>query len=132
MLNRRIRLVTCTVCGSARNHTEPRCLNTSCPEHRPTQTLPELEALRRLLKIAMSDTGQSRRVADFLLAWHNGPENGGWDPTDLWSVDAAIADDIVLLIQSIRIHHGEYPGDLGFQDEIAKVWELWRVSRKPK
>ena len=31
------------------------------------------------------DTGQARRVASFLLAWHNAEENGGWDPTDLWS-----------------------------------------------
>jgi hypothetical protein len=36
--------------------------------------------------IAKRDTGQSRRVANFLLAWHNPEENGGWDPTDLWNV----------------------------------------------
>jgi hypothetical protein len=39
-------------------------------------------ALERLLRIARGDTGQSRRVANFLLAWHNAEENGGWDPVD--------------------------------------------------
>ena len=46
-------------------------------------------ALERLLRIARQDTGQARRVADFLLAWHNAEENGGWNLVDLWSVDAA-------------------------------------------
>ena len=51
-------------------------------------TTPDQQAawlvLERLLRIARRDTGQSRRVADFLLAWHNAEENGGW------SVDTAI------------------------------------------
>lgn len=39
---------------------------------RPEEMLePEKAALERLLKIAQGDTGQSRRVADFLLAWWN-------------------------------------------------------------
>jgi len=50
-----------------------------------------LRALERLFQIALRDTGQSRRVANFLLAWHNAEENGGWDPVDLWNVDDAIA-----------------------------------------
>jgi hypothetical protein len=33
------------------------------------------EALGRLLDIARRYTGQSRRVADFLLAWHNAESN---------------------------------------------------------
>ena len=41
------------------------------------------------------DTGPSRRVANFLLAWHNAEENGGWDPTDLWHVDTAIAEGML-------------------------------------
>lgn len=39
-----------------------------------------LSAIRRLMTIASQDTGQSRRVANFLLAWHNAEGNGGWDP----------------------------------------------------
>lgn len=30
-----------------------------------------LQALERLFQIAQGDTGQARRVANFLLAWHN-------------------------------------------------------------
>ena len=55
----------------------------------------ELKALRRLLAIAQSDTGQARRCANFLLAWWNAGSCGGFDLTDLWSVDAAIAGDML-------------------------------------
>src|SRR5213083_156854 len=88
------------------------------------------EALGRLLRIASQDTGQARRVADFLLAWHNAAENGGWDPVDLWSVDTAIADDMLLVLRLIRQSH-HYPGDIGFRKEIETVWELWRSGRQP-
>jgi ParB family transcriptional regulator, chromosome partitioning protein len=82
-------------------------------------------ALERLLRIARQDTGQARRVANFLLAWHNAEENGGWDPVDLWNVDAAIADDMLTVLRLVRESH-RYPNDLGFTDEIAAVWRLWR------
>lgn len=82
-------------------------------------------ALERLLKIALRDTGQARRVASFLLAWHNAAENGGWDPTDLWNLDTAIADDILIVVKLIRVSN-RYPDDLGLGDEIAAVWRLWR------
>ena len=44
------------------------------------------QALERLIAVALRDTGQSRRCADFLLAWHNAGENGGLDLTDRKSV----------------------------------------------
>ena len=84
------------------------------------------EALGRLLSIAAgSDTGQARRVADFLLTWHNAEENRGWDPTDLWNVDAVIADDMLTVLHLVRESH-RYPGDLGFEPEITAVWRRWR------
>ena len=88
-----------------------------------------LPSVARLMRIAMGDTGQCRRVADFLLAWHNAGENGGWDPTDLWSVDAAIAEDILTALRLLRMEN-RYPGDLGFQKEIDRIWELWRASKR--
>lgn len=88
----------------------------------------EMEALGRLLQVARRDTGQSRRVANFLLAWHNAEENGGWDPADLWSVDAEIADDMVAVIGLIRRSGGQYPNDLGFEREILAVWRRWRAE----
>lgn len=51
-------------------------------------------ALERLIDHAQSDTGQSRRAANFLLAWWNAGDNGGFDLTDLWGVDSAIAADM--------------------------------------
>jgi hypothetical protein len=85
-------------------------------------------ALGRLISIASRDTGQSRRVANFLLAWHNAEENGGWDPVDLWNVDAEIADDMLTLLQFLRECHC-YPGELGFKKEIEAIWEAWRGAR---
>jgi len=88
-----------------------------------------LHSVARLMRIAMGGTGQCRRVADFLLAWHNAEENGGWDPTDLWNVDATIADDILTALRLLYVEN-RYPGDLGFQKEIAQIWELWRAGQR--
>ena len=88
-----------------------------------------LHSVARLIRIAMGSTGQCRRVADFLLAWHNAEENGGWDPTDLWNVDATIADDILTALRLLYVEN-RYPGDLGFQAEIAQIWELWRAGQR--
>ncbi len=86
---------------------------------------PALEALIRLCAIALRDTGQSRRVANFLLAWHNAEENGGWDPIDLWNVDTAVAADLLTVLKLVHESH-LYPGDLGFEPEITAIWQLWR------
>src|SRR6202046_5870757 len=85
-------------------------------------------ALERLIQIARRDTGQARRVADFLLAWHNAEENGGWNPVDLWQLDTGIAQDILLVTAFIAVEH-KYPDDLGFAPEIADVWKLWRGNK---
>lgn len=92
---------------------------------------PDLEALGRLCAIAKRDTGQSKRVADFLLAWYNAEENGGWDPTDLWTVDDAIAHDMLTLLTGLicSSRRGKYPNDLGFEPEIKAIWRKWRVRR---
>src|SRR5262245_31697387 len=82
-------------------------------------------ALERLLQVARQDTGQARRVANFLLAWHNATENGGWDPVDLWSVDDAIAEDLLTVVRLVK-ESRRYPGDLGFEEEIKAVWQAWR------
>ena len=52
-------------------------------------------ALERLIQIAQGDTGQSRIVANFLLASWNAAECGGFDLTDVWGVDTAIAVDML-------------------------------------
>jgi hypothetical protein len=69
------------------------------------------EALGRLCQIAKRDTGQSRRVAYFLLVWRNADENGGWDLPDLRGVDTAIAEDMLTVLKLAKDSH-RYPGDL--------------------
>lgn len=78
--------------------------------------------------IAYRDTGQSRRIANFLLAWHNAEENGGWDPADLWNVGTAVADDLLIVLK-LASESRRYPGDLGFDLEIKAIWQLWRGPR---
>src|SRR3546814_2400694 len=45
-----------------------------------------------------SDTGQSRRVANFLLAWWNGEDCGHFPLADLFGVDATIATHITTIV----------------------------------
>ena len=47
-------------------------------------------ALEKLLNVAHVDTGQGRRVVNFLLAWWNAEVHGGFDITDLANVDPHI------------------------------------------
>lgn len=54
----------------------------------------EAAVLSRLIRIAQGDTGQSRRIADFLLAWWNAGSCGGFDLTTLWGLDSDIAADM--------------------------------------
>lgn len=96
--------------------------------HRPAPaSADELAALRRLIAIAKRDTGQSRRVADFLLAWWNAGTCGGFDLTDLWAVDTAIAQDM-LTVFGLVARVSEYPSahapDL--QAEFEAIVRAWR------
>jgi len=68
----------------------------------------ERAALERLIQIAQRDTGQSRIVANFLLAWWNAAECGGFDLTDVWSVDASIAADMLTVFALLTLRHS-YP-----------------------
>lgn len=84
-----------------------------------------IAALDRLEIIAQSDTGQSRRVANFLLAWWNAGDCGGFDLTDLWMVDRAIADDILTVARLISIRH-EYPNAYGYGPQFEQLVTDWR------
>lgn len=85
----------------------------------------ERDALERLLAIAASDTGQARRVADFLLAWWNAGDCGKFDLTELWAIDTAIAADMVTVFAFVaRVH--SYPDKLGFSRQFEAVVRAWR------
>ena len=88
-------------------------------------TADEAAALERLLAHAQRDSGQSRRVADFLLAWWNSCSCGAFDLTSLWALDAAIMADMTIVFGLIgRIHR--YPDSLGYEDEFKAVVQAWR------
>lgn len=90
-------------------------------------TAQELAALDRLIHIAKSDTGQSRRCADFLLAWWNAGSCGGFDFTNLWAVDTAIAADMVTVFGLVSRCH-EYPPAIAarFNDDFRAIVHAWR------
>lgn len=87
------------------------------------------DALARLINIAQRDTGQSKRVADFLLSWWNATRCGGFDLTDIWSVDAEIADDMLVVIGLIRQTRA-YPDTLGTEvhAQFKALVALWRPA----
>jgi hypothetical protein len=89
-------------------------------------TADERAALRRLIAAAKRDTGQSKRCADFLLAWWNAQTCGGFDLTDLWAVDKAVADDMLTVIGLIARRHGEYPHDPAFDGNFRALVRDWR------
>jgi hypothetical protein len=86
---------------------------------------PALAALRRLLAIAANDTGQSRRVANFLLAWWNAVACGGFDLTELWAVEGAIGDDMLAVIGLIA-REREFPTAYGLDEEFTGLVSRWR------
>jgi hypothetical protein len=83
--------------------------------------------LQRLIQIAEGDSGQCRIVANFLLAWWNAEECGGFDLTDVWAVDAAIAEDMLAVFSQI-VHNRRYPGALGYEKELQTIARLWRPA----
>ena len=89
----------------------------------------EKAALNRLLDIARSDTGQSRRVADFLLAWWNAGSCGGFDLTNLWGVDLSIREDMITVFRYVaRVN--KYPDALGYEGPFQSIVRGWRPELK--
>jgi hypothetical protein len=85
----------------------------------------EAAALSRLVRIAQGDTGQSRRVADFLLAWWNAGSCGSFDLTTLWGMDPDIAADMVAVFALIaRVN--SYPDSLGYEADFKAIVRTWR------
>jgi hypothetical protein len=91
----------------------------------------EFEALERLIKIAKSDTGQSRLVADFLLAWWNASRDGGFDLTHLWNVDRAISDDMCAVFKLIA-RTWAYPDRFGYGADFEQIVTEWRSPAPAK
>jgi hypothetical protein len=80
-------------------------------------------ALERLIQIGQADTGQSRIVANFLLAWWNAAECGGFDLTEVWGVDTSIAVDMPRVFALLAGCH-QYP------DTMSVTASTWRQSSR--
>lgn len=91
---------------------------------------PEVKAaLDRLIDIARSDTGQSARVANFLLAWWNGADWGHFPIADLFGVDRPIAADMATIFAFLGQHPGAiYADAFGYREAMADLVELWRET----
>ena len=88
------------------------------------------EALDRLIAVARSDTGQSRRVATFLLAWWSGEEHGHFPISDMFGLDRAIAADIAAIIGFLGQQPcAVYADEFGRRKEIRDLIRLWRPAR---
>jgi hypothetical protein len=96
---------------------------------------PTWTALQRLLKIARSDTGQAKRVADFILAWWNADSLGGFDIADLFALDAKIAADVATVFSWLaRQDEAVYPTEHRAEIEaIIAAWrpDVWAKSNQP-
>lgn len=89
----------------------------------------QMEALARLVAIARHDTGQSSRVANFLLAWWNADRDGGFNLTDLWNVDQAIADDMIAVFTMVA-NHRHHADAYGLRAEFEQLVTRWRGRRR--
>jgi hypothetical protein len=87
----------------------------------------DVGAVDRLIQIALSDTGQSRIVANFLLAWWNADQCGGFDLTDVWGVDSSIAMDM-LQVFALLAGCREYQDTLGFAKDLEAIVRAWRPT----
>jgi hypothetical protein len=85
----------------------------------------ERAALERLIRIAKADTGQSRRVADLLLAWWNAGSCGSFDLTALWALGDAITADIATVFAFIA-RVGKHPDSLGHEADFKAIVRAWR------
>ena len=81
--------------------------------------------LERLIRIAQGDSGQCRVVANFLLAWWNAAEYGGFDLTDVWAVDSKIAADMLAVFGQL-VHCRRYPDSLGYEKQFQIIVQRWR------
>ena len=82
-------------------------------------------ALERLIEIARGDSGQCRYVANFLLAWWNAPELGGFDFTEAWGVDDAVREDMATVFGFI-VRNRNYSNSYGLRPEFEDIVRLWR------
>lgn len=86
------------------------------------------QAIGRLVDLARSDTGQSARAADFLIAWWNGGDNGHFPLLHLSNCDPIIGEDMIIVMAYLVQEPPIYPDAWGFADDMAALVARWRPS----
>lgn len=82
-------------------------------------------ATKRLVELAKSDTGQSRIARNFVLAWWNFDEFGGFDPVSMSSLDEKFRADIATIITYLAsLESPKYPTE--FRADIAEIIKTWK------
>ena len=92
----------------------------------PKVSAREHEALLRLLEVAAGNSGQSRMVADFLLAWWNAGSCGAYGITTAWGLDEVLAEDVITVF-ALASRVREYPDAEAF----GRVVAAWRPELRP-
>lgn len=83
-------------------------------------------ALDRLISVALSGTGQSKYVADLLLAWWCASDNGGFDPMSFRRLDDSLVADCLRILVWIG-RNNCYPDEETYGDQFRAVWKMWRT-----
>ncbi len=84
-------------------------------------------ALDRLFHVAKSDSGQSARVANFLLAWWDGNTWGHFPIADLFGLDQKVAADVATVFTYIAEYpDAVYADSFGYRQSMVDLIDLWR------
>jgi hypothetical protein len=90
----------------------------------------ESAALAFCFRAARGDSGGQRRVRQFLFAWHNARELGGFDFADLWSLDEKHLDAVLTVTLMIaRGQTGYYPHHYGYEADMEALIETYGPER---
>jgi hypothetical protein len=84
------------------------------------------EALDVLIPVARSNTHQSRRVANFLLAWWNGPENGDFPIVDVAATDRELGEAMVIILLFLAQNSMEYADLWARRRDMEDLIDQWR------
>lgn len=96
-----------------------------------TRGLDAREAVRRLLVVAQAGEAQSPVVADFLLAWWDADECGGFDFGGLCEVESPVLSDM-LSVQEFIATSGVFPDELELASEFQELATTWRPAARER
>jgi len=82
------------------------------------------EAIARLIAVASGNTGQSRRIAAFLLSWWDGAE-GGAPIVDIGEVDRELREDMLIVVAYLAQHGVVYADAWGRRADMERLIDQW-------